>query len=197
MLGSIFCIDYLLSIMEQQEIKRPGIDFYMASGLDCSTKCPTTFGSVCAGKGECVAVGDYGAACECFPGFRGGNCTVECVGGAARPCSKRGLCEEDGSCTCLGGWRGVDCSIECPGSNIFPCNMHGKCTREANCECDPLFRGEACDKRCPDVLGIPCGGRGICNEEGICKCNYGYRGADCMLECPVPTLPPILLLFKL
>ena len=49
------------------------------------------------------------------------------LGGAARPCSKRGICEEDGSCTCLGGWRGEDCSIECPGSNIFPCNIHGQC----------------------------------------------------------------------
>ena len=140
---------------------------------------------MCANKGTCLPDGDTGAKCDCFEGFRGKTCEIECVGSAARPCSKRGICEADGTCTCLGGWRGADCSIECPGSNIFPCNIHGKCTRDAKCECDPLYRGAACEFRCPDVYGVPCGGRGTCNSRGKCECNYGYRGQDCMQECPV------------
>ena len=115
-------------------------------GKNCTAKCPETLaGAVCANKGTCVQDGEHGSKCECFDGFRGGNCTIECKGGQARPCSKHGICEEDGSCTCLGGWRGEDCSVECPGSNVFPCNMKGKCSRElkdekAVCECDPLWR---------------------------------------------------------
>eukprot|EP00960_Hanusia_phi_P002856 84717-Hanusia_phi.AAC.1 len=88
------------------------------TGLQCSQKvamianfqirpgrkpCPDN----CAGQGDCLENG----TCSCHRGWAGYNCSIECMGGVANPCSGHGTClAADGKCLCQDGYAGKNCT---------------------------------------------------------------------------------------
>lgn len=108
---------------------------------------PASDSTPCSNLGRCVD-----GVCQCFPGFAGINCGIECKGGSENPCSLNGDCQADGSCVCFPGFRGEACSIECPGGAQNPCNGNGLCTEEGRCACFHGYRNSDCSKKCPGGL---------------------------------------------
>ena len=78
---------------------------------------------------------DNKSQCVCDAGFWGMNCTEECPGGAANPCSRNGACDKrtgiceckanwnkDSNCsTCKEGWSGEFCDIVNADENYMSC----------------------------------------------------------------------------
>lgn len=149
----------------------------------------------------------------CVPGFWGADCSTECPGGSATPCSDNGTCSSGlsgtGVCTCDPGYFGADCASECPGGAATPCNGNGTCasgaTGDGTCTCNAAFTGADCTEvvpecadgffgadclsECPGGTGAAqCSGNGICADgrigTGACTCDAGYVGADCALLDP-------------
>uniref|UniRef100_A0A7S4JF46 SUN domain-containing protein n=1 Tax=Guillardia theta TaxID=55529 RepID=A0A7S4JF46_GUITH len=61
----------------------------------------------CAGQGDCLENG----TCSCHRGWAGYNCSIECMGGVANPCSGHGAClPADGKCLCQDGYAGKNCT---------------------------------------------------------------------------------------
>jgi alpha-tubulin suppressor-like RCC1 family protein len=128
--------------------------------------------------------------CECFEGYKGAACNIECRGGYKSPCSRNGLCLEDGECDCNNGgtkdlgWRGRNCSIPCDGGPASICSLHGTCDLKGKCTCSPGFRAFDCSIECQGGAANVCSGKGVCDESGGCACSEGYRGAACEKVCP-------------
>lgn len=128
--------------------------------------------------------------CVCFEGYKGAACNIECRGGYKNPCSRNGLCLENGECDCNNGgttdlgWRGRNCSIPCDGGPATICSLHGTCDSKGKCTCLPGFRASDCSIECKGGADNVCSGKGICDESGICACAEGYRGSACEKICP-------------
>ena len=61
----------------------------------------------CTGQGECQRNG----TCSCHKGWAGYNCSIECMGGIANPCSGHGVClQASGKCLCTEGYAGKNCT---------------------------------------------------------------------------------------
>ena len=169
-------------------------------GAECNSRCPSTAsGGLCAGHGTCVAggacrceqspAGGYwagGDCARCSPGYYGGECRLECPGGACSPCSGHGRCSEGrngtGECTCVSeaavgfftgvacaecrpGYFSASCDLPCPGGSLTPCNSHGVCSDgvlgNGMCQChgDPqrgFWAGVGCDRCRPSHWGVQC-----------------------------------------
>lgn len=68
-----------------------------------SKPCPDN----CGGQGACM----HNGTCSCDKGWAGYNCSLECAGGAANPCSGHGTCNmTDGKCLCDEGFAGRNCT---------------------------------------------------------------------------------------
>jgi len=157
------------------------------AGINCVRDCPTTYGNlpICNARGEC----NYQTAiCACSNGWQGQNCTAECPGGEASPCSRQGDCVQSGvngaACVCYPGFRGNDCSIECTGGSSSPCLNHGFCEADGSCSCYGGWRGADCSIACPGGSVTPCNGHGLCEVDATCSCSSLYRGTDCCFRCP-------------
>ncbi len=69
----------------------------------------------CGGHGVCL----YNGTCSCDRGWAGFNCSIECLGGAANPCSGHGICNRtDGKCSCSEGYEGKACARKTPAQNV-------------------------------------------------------------------------------
>ena len=174
-------------------------------GPNCDTLCPTgTSGVPCSGHGACNVLpvcechtdpvrGHFaGSVCAaCAPGYHGASCQAECPGGACRPCSGHGVCDDGltgtGRCTCMadamrGFFGGADCS-----------------------NCAPGVYGPGCKLHCPGAPAAACHGHGHCSDDvggsGRCLCHRnatagywagvactecypGYYGPQCTAACP-------------
>jgi alpha-tubulin suppressor-like RCC1 family protein len=128
--------------------------------------------------------------CLCFEGYKGAACNIECRGGFKNPCSRNGLCLDNGECDCNNGgtkdlgWRGRNCSIPCDGGPATICSLHGTCDPKGKCTCLSGFRSFDCSIECQGGADNVCSGKGICDETGGCECTEGYRGAACEKICP-------------
>jgi alpha-tubulin suppressor-like RCC1 family protein len=128
--------------------------------------------------------------CRCFPGYKGVACEIECRGGYKNPCSRNGLCLDNGECDCNNGgtidlgWRGRNCSIPCDGGPSSICSLHGTCDSLGKCTCLPGFRAFDCSIECNGGADNVCSGKGTCDEGGQCECSEGYRGLACEKMCP-------------
>jgi hypothetical protein len=69
--------------------------------LQLSASCPNG----CSAHGVCRNL-----RCACTQGWTGGDCSIECAGGADNPCSGRGECLFNGTCACHADYGGKDCS---------------------------------------------------------------------------------------
>uniref|UniRef100_A0A3Q2UCP6 EGF-like domain-containing protein n=1 Tax=Fundulus heteroclitus TaxID=8078 RepID=A0A3Q2UCP6_FUNHE len=126
---------------------------------------------------------------KCCPGFYGRDCLV-CPGGAHRPCSNRGNCDDghlgNGTCTCHAGFDGTACEM-CssgfygPSCKACNCSTHGSCDDGLRgtglCFCEEGWTGERCH------CSPPCSPKAICQENNTCKggkvnctCPQGYSG---------------------
>lgn len=145
-----------------------------ASGVCRNNRCePSTGGGVdpcavdgggCAPEAQCLA--SVGAqSCECPGGYTGDGWTCQaCPGGAAGPCSGRGVCAAVAAgtalCDCERGFTGAGCD-----------------------RCEPGLYGESCALECPGGAASPCNGNGTCDDgtggAGTCACATGWAGAAC------------------
>ena len=179
------------------------------SGVQCRTLCPIDpAGRVCGGKGVCAD-----GKCKCDAGFCdvlcnstacsgcpvgrfGTDCSGVCPGGAARPCSGNGFCNDgplgNGLCSCSTGWGGHFCNITCPGGPSAPCSGHGTCAQDSGvCSCDEGYALGNCSVTCPGGPGNTCFGNGLCNTTSAeCECFFGYSGANCTVICPGGSTSP-------
>ena len=85
--------------------------------------------------------------CTCDAGWATGNCSVQCSGDSAAPCSNQGVCADgaagDGSCTCAPAYEGTDCSVlRCAALLDFPARCEATdtslvptSTRTTPCSC--------------------------------------------------------------
>ena len=171
------------------------------TGPDCRARCPTDgTGTPCGGHGVCAT---DSAVClchmhfvppfctECRTGRFGPDCSGVCPGGACRPCSSHGRCDDgrsgSGACVCHtdalhGYFAGADCA-----------------------QCAPAYYGAGCARACPGGAASPCSGHGVCSDgaagDGVCacdasrhrgfwtghdcsRCRAGFYGLDCAGACP-------------
>lgn len=70
----------------------------------------------------------------CPKGWKGSNCTIECLGGASSPCNDHGLCLDDpaGSCVCQPGYRGEACEEIGPSSSSTDPHMSESSSSDLN-----------------------------------------------------------------
>lgn len=147
-----------------------------------SQPCPNS----CNLQGRCL---DVGRVCECYEGFRGGDCSemwcpfssawVDLAQGIdnahnSAECSNKGTCDRaSGLCTCEEGFTGKACDRKvCPGN----CNGHGKCLSMAELALskDPGY-GTVYPYEEPWDAHMMYG----------CLCDDEYYGASCSLrKCP-------------
>ena len=110
--------------------------------------------------------------CECFPGFKGEDCSnlAECPNNCTS--STHGECLSIGKCNCKPEFTGSDCSEKrCPNN----CNNQGNCKQpEAKCECYLGYYGQDCNLKCSNN----CSSKGYCFG-GQCMCIKGWTGVDC------------------
>ena len=156
------------------------------------------YGAAC--DEPCYAGESAGRLCVCRPGWAAPDCSRQCAGGAATPCTGHGACNAthmgDGTCTCDAGWRGPACAVPCAGllTTGRPCGGHGVCRGDGTCDCvsgaDGHWAGEACAAgyvgpgcrlECPagGAARLPCGGHGACVAgpyAAACECYTDTRG---------------------
>ncbi len=116
------------------------------TGLTCAIpKCANN----CSWSGTCLESN----VCNCYPGFKGSACEVDCG------CNGHGVCKADGTCACDAGWRvGPNgCEPECSS-----CAAGAGCIAPGECGCVPgcawgtcyngrceCWAGELCVLKCP------------------------------------------------
>ena len=186
------------------------------AGLACELECPSFESRLCNdlgscssgtfGTGRCTCPSDAargywrGSACEaCVAGYWGPNCTAECPGGAAIPCSGHGNCSDStggtGECTCDYGYAGARCNIACPGAPDNICSGHGTCdNRTGACRCNspdpvtgPVYQGVWGDGSAGDDCGacnplystLATCADGSCVCAALCPINPAYPGVVC------------------
>jgi len=109
--------------------------------------------------------------CDCRRGFRGIDCSIECLGGAANPCSGYGTKDNEDNAP-------VKC-IDEPGCE--PCIdgvcRNYECERDGSCVCESEYVGVACG-----VLCEPTPERHFKESVGVtrsCECVQEWTGFDC------------------
>lgn len=129
---------------------------------------------------------ERGYECDCYEGYRSGingDCTLECPGGYANPCSGHGRCI--GTVAPIEPWENADGSVNDSYVGSDP-NVHDRRQgAEVACVCDEGYVGPACSIVCPgweEPWNRPqrlCSGYGTCNftESGgaTCQCFDGSQ----------------------
>ncbi|XP_067855433.1 stabilin-2-like isoform X2 [Heptranchias perlo] len=130
---------------------------------------------------------------QCCAGYWGPDC-MECPGGAAFPCNKKGVCFDgmggNGVCNCMDGFAGVACE-KCAKENIYgpdctsECEcLHGDCKNgvagDGQCTCYSSYTGAKCDQPIPACRAMQCPKNTRCSEEAetgklVCECLPGYQ----------------------
>ena len=158
------------------------------TGAACDACTAGYHGPACTAP--CLHGASLDRACVCHSGWVGANCSRECAGGAAQPCTGHGRCDAaTGDCACDSGYAGVDCALTCAGGAASPCSGRGTCRpADGTCECQddalghwagpacgdckPPYFGADCRLACPaDAGGTACGGHGVCAGSGECVCD--------------------------
>ncbi|KAJ1163610.1 hypothetical protein NDU88_004066 [Pleurodeles waltl] len=130
---------------------------------------------------------------HCCPGYWGADC-LACPGGAASPCSNRGVCsdglEGNGTCTCEEGFGGTACET-CSADNLYGENcrsvcdcIHGTCNNgihgDGACDCFSGYSGSKCDEPEPACQALQCPENARCVKYSTgltgCKCMPNYKG---------------------
>ena len=68
----------------------------------------------CNGNGVCVEVKGGGFICQCEPGWKGFNCSVNIDDCKPNPCANGAACIDgllDYDCICTAGWTGKTCNV--------------------------------------------------------------------------------------
>ena len=147
----------------------PGSDGKLVfSGPQCRDACADCVHGLC----------DENAACACFDGYTGADCSAECAGhGVLTYLSSTEIttltdrfpaAASTGilNTTALYGYKQVSGSIV---------------SELAYCDCETGWTGDYCDVPCD-----ACSQFGSCSfngTSGICKCQDGYTGPDCSTPC--------------
>ncbi|XP_061430314.1 stabilin-2-like [Lethenteron reissneri] len=127
---------------------------------------------------------------QCCAGFYGRDCRP-CPGGAARPCGRRGVCEDgsagSGTCRCQAAFNGTACE-ECTPGRYGPsckpcmCSATGTCDEgvagSGSCFCAEGWTGKRCDtKLARKPVCVPaCHKNAICRDNSTCICKPVYEG---------------------
>lgn len=184
--------------------------------LNCMP-CPMDLDEVvCGGNGTCGPTKDgLNVECKCAPEYKGvacdecqpnrwGESCLECPGGVANACSKKGTCSDSrlgtGECICAPGYFGDACETLCPGGGTpNECSRNGFCNSLGVCECNDGFTGADCSRceegyvgpscaECPKYGYLTCGGNGECKwgrmpnypiDGSYCECDTGWHGYNC------------------
>lgn len=193
--------DYLRLSIDSKEVRCPMAGGELrVSGYRGKIMCPVAnklcqmIQDKCSGNGVLQANG----ACQCYPGFVGGDCAgISCPKSPANgeECggSSHGTCSyTTGTCTCTAAYTGMSCSeLVCPvaegGKHSNECSNHGTCDRAfGTCRCTDGYSGKACE--CvPGCTATSCGSHGKCDcITGACTCSTGYSGVDCTVPSNAP-----------
>lgn len=147
----------------------PGSDGKLVfSGPQCRDACADCVHGLC----------DENAACACFDGYTGADCSAECAG--------------HGVLTYLSSTEITTLTDRFPDATstgilnttaLYGYNqVSGSIVSElAYCDCEAGWTGDYCDVPCDD-----CSQFGSCSfngTSGICKCQDGYTGPDCSIPC--------------
>lgn len=92
--------------------------------------------------------------CNCYPGFTGGSCQVDCQ------CNGHGTCTTNNTCACDEGykWSASGCVLDCSCSNGAACIAPGKCGCEPSCQNGTCYSAqcECWAGGCRSARGLGC-----------------------------------------
>jgi hypothetical protein len=118
-------------------------------GPTCNAICLACLGQACE---------QYTGACICDAGYYSSDCSMECPGGAATPCSGNGTCDDgaagSGTCTCADGFWGEACENTCPANCAGTPPTCDQATGEC-LACEPGFSGPQCQVPPVPALSAP------------------------------------------
>jgi syndecan 4 len=188
-----------------------GYEGVLCERLKEVTDCPSLFGNICSGNGNCERIpGQTGntthGVCVCTSGFKGKDCSERICKDDCNSAKKQGVCDSRlRACVCKKGFTGESCGVkDCGGTirklkstgskMVTECSGHGTCNSNADgtefkCLCDENHMGDDCSElKCPNNCN---GERGECkadgNEPKSCHCKknsdgtYMYSGPGCAI----------------
>ncbi|XP_036359320.1 uncharacterized protein LOC115212292 isoform X2 [Octopus sinensis] len=143
--------------------------------------------------GNCLVVRHH-YECDCFPGYKGENCSVSIDPCISDPCYHNGTCQftKDGNYTCFcdPNFVGRNCETNINHCKVDSCKNNGTCqnlysTFRCLCPSWNQYTGDFCNETTSPCSSSPCHSNATCILHGknfYCECPSGYTGELCNID---------------